>query len=76
MGSASRRFQPGEGPSRGLLCGCTTGYGTDGSICGTSPDVQTLRPLEVDQDEAHVNVPVSVCDLARRCDGRVSQLLQ
>ena len=22
--SASRRFQPGEGPSRGLLCDCTT----------------------------------------------------
>ena len=32
----SRRFQPGEGPSRGLLRDCTTGCGTDGSICGTS----------------------------------------
>ena len=34
--SASRSFQPGEGPSRGLLRDCTTGCGTDGSICGTS----------------------------------------
>ena len=32
---ASRRFQPGEGPSRGLFRDCTTGCGTDGSICGT-----------------------------------------
>ena len=31
------RFQPGEGPSRGLLCDCTTSCGTDGSIFGTSP---------------------------------------
>ena len=41
-----------------------------------SPEVETLRPLEVDQDEAHVNVPGRVRDLARRCDGRVSQLIQ
>ena len=34
--SASRNFLPGEGSSRGLLCDCTTGYGTDGSICGTN----------------------------------------
>ena len=30
------RFQPGEGPSRGLLRDCTTGCGTDRSICGTT----------------------------------------
>ena len=32
------RFQPGEGPSRGLPRDCTTGCGTDGSIYSTSPD--------------------------------------
>ena len=31
----SRRFQPEEGPSMGFLCDCTSGCGTDGSICGT-----------------------------------------
>ena len=36
--SASRRFQLGEGPSRGLFRACTTGCGTDGSICGTILD--------------------------------------
>ena len=41
MWKRSRRFQPGEGPSRGLLRDCTTGCGTDGSICGTNP-VSTL----------------------------------
>ena len=38
------RFQPGEGPSRGLLRDCTTGCGTDGSICGTNVDsIATLH---------------------------------
>ena len=32
----SRRFQPGEGPSRGLLRDCTTGCGTDGSFYSTN----------------------------------------
>ena len=36
--SASRRFQPGEGPSRGLLHDCTTGRGTDGTLHSTSGD--------------------------------------
>ena len=30
------RFQPGEGPSRGLLRDCTTGCGTDGSFYTTN----------------------------------------
>ena len=34
----SSRFQPGEVHSRGLLRDCTTGCGTDGSICGTTSD--------------------------------------
>ena len=34
--SASRRFQPGEGPSRGLLRDCTTGCGTDGALHSTN----------------------------------------
>ena len=38
LGECSSRFQPGEGPSRGLLRDCTTGCGTDGSICGTNGD--------------------------------------
>ena len=29
-------FQPGEGPSRGLLCDCTTGCGTDGALHSTN----------------------------------------
>ena len=29
-------FQPGEGPSRGLLRDCTTGCGTDGSFYSTT----------------------------------------
>ena len=32
----SRCFQPGEGPSRGLLRDCTTGCGTDGVLHSTS----------------------------------------
>ena len=38
--SGSSRFQPGEGPSRGLLRNSTTACGTDGSICGTNSDNQ------------------------------------
>ena len=30
-----RRFQPGEGPSRGLLRDCATGCGTDGALDST-----------------------------------------
>ena len=30
-----RHFQPGEGPSRGLLRDCTTGCGTDGALHST-----------------------------------------
>ena len=33
---SSRRFQPGEGPSRGLLRDCTTGCGTDGALHSTT----------------------------------------
>ena len=33
---SSRRFQPGEGPSRGLLSDCTTGCGTDGALHSTT----------------------------------------
>ena len=32
----NRREIAGEGPIRGLLRDCTTGCGTDGSICGTN----------------------------------------
>ena len=41
--SASRCFQPGEGPSRGLLRACTTGCGTDGALHSTSLDVARDR---------------------------------
>ena len=46
-----RRFQPGEGPSRGLLRDCTSGCGTDGSICGTTqvPQVQEQVQHQVPQ---------------------------
>ena len=37
----SNRFQPGEGPSRGLLRDCTTGCGTDGATHSTSPTLST-----------------------------------
>ena len=33
----SRRFQPGEGHSRGLLRDCTIGCGTDGSFYSPEP---------------------------------------
>ena len=33
------RFQPGEGPRRGLLRDCTTGCGTDGALHSTKYDV-------------------------------------
>ena len=33
--SGSSRFQPGEGPSRGLLRNCTTGCGTDVALYST-----------------------------------------
>ena len=36
---SSRRFQPGEGPSRGLLRDCTTGCGTNGSFYSTKQDI-------------------------------------
>merc|ERR1712079_495878 len=36
--NGSKRFQPGEGPSRGLLRDCTTGCGTDGSFYSTNRD--------------------------------------
>ena len=40
------RFQPGEGPSRGLLRDCTTGCGTDGSFYSTNKDtMDALREL-------------------------------
>ena len=41
--SASRRSQPGEGPSRGLLRDCTTGCGTDGALHSTSPQSTVLQ---------------------------------
>ena len=31
-------FQPGEGPSRGLLRDCTTGCGTDGALHSSTQD--------------------------------------
>ena len=60
------RFQPGKGPSRGLLRDCTTGCGTDGSFYSTNsvgykimltttpgyPAMSTMTPL--------VNNPYSV----------------
>ena len=42
----SRRFQPGEGPSRGLFRDCTTGCGTDGALHSTTADsYQRLQTL-------------------------------
>ena len=35
----SSHFQPGEGPSRGLLRDCTTGCGTDGSFYSTKKEL-------------------------------------
>ena len=40
MGSTPFSFQPGEGPSRGLLRDCTTGCGTDGALHSTSTEGQ------------------------------------
>ena len=40
-------FQPGEGPSRGLLRDCTAGCGTDGSFYSTKQEVHlgAVAPL-------------------------------
>ena len=39
-------------PSRGLLCDCTTGCGTDGSICGTT---QLPGPLQLRYTSRHTH---------------------
>ena len=41
------QFQPGEGPSRGLLCDCTTGCGTDGALHSTNQDTAAPAPDQV-----------------------------
>ena len=52
-------FQPGEGPSRGLLRDCTTGCGTDWSIYSTNPDRRPARGQRqlVHGVEVHVQDP-------------------
>ena len=58
---ASRHFQSGEGPSRGLLRDCTTGCGTDGALHSTNPElghgVAAQREPERGVDDGDVVVP-------------------
>ena len=53
--SRRRRFQPGGGPSRGLLLDCTTGCGTDGSFYSTTHNTHYLTPRNL-----HVFPPLPV----------------
>ena len=52
------RFQPGEGPSRGLLRDCTTGCGTDGSFYSTSSNgTRSGEDTELDCDNLYFTDP-------------------
>ena len=57
------RFQPGEGPSRGLLRDCTTGCGTDGLFYSTSLGAETASQPRQDLHQGLVGLALDLGQL-------------